>query len=161
MLLFTLITASTQPSLAASELLQSRPVLSVRPSSVIIKVGDSARINLTLINSSVDSLKICFSVEGFPTSGFITLIVPPCVNLQSSNTTVSVLTVEATPAAAPQSFNAFVVANGGNWTVKAPLSITVVPAMPAWIPWSIILVFILILIVPLMMRTKKPKHKRK
>jgi hypothetical protein len=69
--------------------------------------------------------------------------------------------VEATPAAAPQSFTAFVIANGGNWTVKAPITITVEPAMPAWIPWSIILVFVLILIVPLMIKTKKPKHSKR
>ena len=161
MLLFTLITASTQPSLAASELLQSRPVLSVRPSSVVIKVGDSARINLTLINSPVDSLKICFSVEGFPTSGFVTSTDPTCAGSQSSSPIVSVLRVEATPAAAPQSFTAFVIANGGDWTVKAPISITVEPAMPAWIPWSIILVFILILIIPLTIKTKKTKHARR
>jgi hypothetical protein len=33
------------------------------------------------------------------------------------------------------------------------------PAMPAWIPWSIILVFILILIIPLIIKTKKTRHR--
>jgi hypothetical protein len=32
--------------------------------------------------------------------------------------------------------------------------------MPAWIPWSIIFVFVLILIIPLFMRTKKTDSAR-
>ncbi len=65
------------------------------------------------------------------------------------------MNVEATPAAAPQSFTAFVVAISLNWTGRSPISITVEPAMPAWIPWSIVLVFMLVFIIPLVVKTKK------
>ena len=112
-------------------------------------------MNLTLTNSPTSSGKVCFGVEDFPTSGFVTTIVPPCEIVQSSTILVAVLTVEATPAAAPQSFTAYVVATSGNWTARAPISITVEPAMPAWIPWSIILVFVLILLIPLLIKKKR------
>src|SRR5208337_3701795 len=158
-LLCAFITAYTLSPITAPRLIQSEPVLTANPSSVVIKVGDSAKINLTLTKLPVNNLKICFDVDGFPTSGFVTLTMPSCANLQSSGQATSVLTVEATPAAAPQSFTAFVVASDGNSTVRAPISITVVPAMPAWIPWSIILVFILILIIPLTIQSKKTKHR--
>jgi len=131
---------------------QSAPTLTVTPASITIKVGDSANVNLTLSNSLL-SLKVCFEVENFPTSGFVTTFDPPCVSADSSNLAVlTVLTVEATPAAAPQSFTAYVVATGGNWTETAPISVTVEPAMPAWIPWSIILVFVLILLIPVIIK---------
>lgn len=134
---------------------QSEPTLTVTPPSITIKVGDSANVNLTLSNSLL-SLKVCFEVENFPTSGFVTTFDPPCVSADSSN--LAVLTVEATPAAAPQSFTAYVVATGGNWTETAPISVTVEPAMPAWIPWSIILVFVLILLIPVIIkRGSKPR----
>ena len=134
---------------------QSEPTLTVTPASITIKVGDSANVNLTLSNSLL-SLKVCFEVENFPTSGFVTTFDPPCVSADSSN--LAVLTVEATPAAAPQSFTAYVVATGGNWTETAPISVTVEPAMPAWIPWSIILVFVLILLIPVIIkRGSKPR----
>ncbi|MGA3404368.1 MAG: hypothetical protein ABSD49_01400 [Candidatus Bathyarchaeia archaeon] len=133
---------------------QSGPIIAVNPSSVVIKVGDSTSVNLTLTNSPASLGKVCFGVEDFPTSGFVTTIVPPCATVQSS-IPVAVLTVEATPAAAPQSFTAYVVATSGNWTGRVPISITVEPAMPAWIPWSIILVFVLILLIPLMIKKKR------
>jgi len=134
---------------------QSEPTLTVTPASITIKVGDSANVNLTLSNSLL-SLKVCFEVENFPTSGFVTTFDPLCVSADSSN--LAVLTVEATPAAAPQSFTAYVVATGGNWTETAPISVTVEPAMPAWIPWSIILVFVLILLIPVIIkRGSKPR----
>lgn len=147
------------PSVVVPTPLQYVPVLTANPSSVVIKVGDSAKINLTL-TAPVSPLKICLGVNGFPTSGFVTSIVPVCTSLQSGPT-ISVLTVEATPAAAPQSFTAFVVASSGNWTTRVPINITVEPAMPAWIPWSIILVFMIILILPLTIKTKKTKRKRR
>jgi hypothetical protein len=132
--------------------------LIVNPASVVIKVGDSVKINLTLTNFALNPSKICFSVDGFPTSGFVTSIVPACMSSQSGET-VSILRVEATPAAAPQRFTAFVVATDENWTARVPIVITVEPAMPAWIPWSIILIFILILIIPLVIKTKKTPHR--
>jgi hypothetical protein len=151
----------TLSTISASRLWQSEPNLTVNPSHIVIKVGNSARLNLTLTNLRVKSEKVCFGVEGFPTSGFVTSAVPACAISQSSDRAASILTVEATPAAAPQSFTAFVVASSGNWTAKAPISVTVEPAMPAWIPWSIILIFILILIVPFAIKTKKTKPSRR
>ena len=133
---------------------QSGPTLSVTPPSVVIKVGDSANVSLALSNFPSDVNKVCFVVEDFPTSGFVTTFDPPCLSAKSSN--LAVLTVEATPAAAPQSFTAYVVATGGNWTGRAPINVTVEPAMPAWIPWSIILVFVLILLIPVIIK-RKPK----
>jgi hypothetical protein len=153
--------AGTVSANAASRLWQSEPGLIVNPSNVVIKVGNSARVYLTLTNLHVKSETVCFSVEGFPTSGFITSAVPACANLQSSGRATSNLTVEATTAAAPQSFTAFVVATSGNWTMKAPISIIVEPAMPAWIPWSVILIFVLILIVPIAIKIEKTKPSRR
>jgi len=99
--------------------------------------------------------KVCFGVEGFPSSGFIESFDPACVNPKPDSETVTRMSVEATPAAAPQNFTASVVAIGPNWTVRSPINITVEPAMSAWIPWSIIFVFVLILIIPLLVRTRK------
>jgi len=130
---------------------QSGPILSVTPDSVVIKVGDSANVSLVLSNSPSD-FKVCFGVEDFPNSGFVTTFSPPCVRTESPN--FAVLTVEATPAAAPQNFTAYVVATSGNWTSRAPINVTVEPAMPAWIPWSIILVFIIILLIPVIIKRK-------
>ena len=109
--------------------------------------------------------KVCFAVKGFPTSGFVASIVPTCANLQESGSTISVLAVEATPAASPQSFAAFVVASSGKWTERVPFSITfsitVEPATPAWIPWSIILMFVLILLMPSTAETRETKRPRR
>lgn len=87
-------------------------------------------------------------------------MVPACVNLQQSDPVSSVLTVEATPAAAPQSFTALVVASNGNWSRSVPLDITVESAIPAWIPWSIILAFVAILTIPLALEFKKTRLPR-
>ncbi len=135
---------------------QSEPTLTVTPPSVAIKVGDSANVSLALSNSLLSFNKVCFEVEDFPTSGFVTTFDPPCVTSDSSNH--AVLIVEATPAAAPQSFTAYVVATGGNWTERAPINITVEPAMPAWIPWSIILVFVLVLLIPVIIK-RRPRQR--
>jgi cobalamin synthase len=105
--------------------------------------------------------KICFTVTDFPSSGFVTSIKPACEASPFHGSAMSVLTVEATPAAAPQNFNASVIASGGNWTSQVPLGVTVIPAMPAWIPWSIILVFALIVIIPVVIRRKRTKQPRR
>jgi hypothetical protein len=131
---------------------ESGPTLTITPASVLIKVGESANVSLTLSNSPPSFNKVCFGVEDFPTSGFVTTINPACVNIESSD--LAVLTVEATPAAAPQNFTAYVVATAGNWTARVPINVTVEPAMPAWIPWSIILVFVLILLIPVIIKKK-------
>jgi len=141
---------STSATTSSSQ--QSEPALIVTPTSITIKVGDSGNVSLKILNSP-STHQICFAVEDFPTSGFITTFDPQCVRPDSSN--VAVLTVEATPAAAPQSFSAYVVATGGNWTDREPINVTVEPAMPAWIPWSIILVFVLILLIPVLIKRRK------
>lgn len=154
--------SSFAPATAMSlGLQQVGSILTVDPSSVVVKVGQSARANITLMGSSLSRGVVCFSVEGFPTSGFVTSFDPKCWKTEPSRSSVSILTVEATPAAAPQSFTAFVVANSGNWTERVPISILVEPAMPAWIPWSIILTFILILVTPLVVKKKKSKPRRR
>lgn len=127
---------------------------------MVIRVGDSAVVNVSLSDLPVSFGKVCFRLEGFPTSGFMTSIVPACVNLQQSDPVSSVLTVEATPAAAPQSFTALVVASNGNWSRSVPLDITVESAIPAWIPWSIILAFVAILTIPLALEFKKTRLPR-
>lgn len=152
-----IVSANTTTSFGT---LQSKPTLSVHPSTLIIKVGDSAKVNLTLANASAGLRRVCFGVRDFPSSGFITSVDPACTTSQS-DLAVSTLTVEATPAAAPQSFIASVVASNGNWTQTVPINITVEPAMPAWIPWSIILVFILIFVIPLTVKAKKTQHPRR
>jgi hypothetical protein len=139
---------------------QSGPILTVDPSSVVIKVGDSAIVSVSLSDLPVSFGTVCFRLEGFPTSGFITSIVPTCVNPQQSGPASSVFTVEATPAAAPQSFTAFVVANSSNWSKSVEISITVEPAISTWIPWSIILAFVVILTIPLAFEIKKTRTAR-
>jgi hypothetical protein len=71
------------------------------------------------------------------------------------------LSVEATPAAAPQNFSVFVVASSATWSERAQLGITVVPALPAWIPWAMILAFILVFISSVVVRKKRTKDSRK
>jgi hypothetical protein len=50
-----------------------------------------------------------------------------------------------------------VVASGGNWSANAPIDVTVTPAMPVWIPWSIILAFILLLTGPTLVKRMRRK----
>jgi len=143
------------PAAGSTRMLQSELTLTVDPSSVVIKVGDTARVNVTLRDVMVNAGKVCFGVEGFPSSGFIESFDPACVNPKPDSETVTRMSVEATPAAAPQNFTASVVAMGVDWTVRSPINVTVEPAMSAWIPWSIIFAFLLILIIPLLVRTRK------
>ena len=140
---------------------QAGSTLTVDPPSVVIKVGQSTRMNVTLVGSSLSLDMVCFTVDGFPTSGFVTTLEPRCWNIQPGRSTTSILIVEATPAAAPQSFTAFVVATGANWTTRTSISITVEPAMPAWIPWSIILAFLLLLVSPILIKTQRAKPRRR
>jgi len=162
--LLAAVSYATPNTAYSTSILQSEPILTVEPSSVTIKVGDTASVNVTLTNPQINPGEVCFSVDGFPTSGFIESFNPTCSNPKPFVETLTVMSVEATPAAAPQSFTAFVVATGLNWTVRSPINITVEPAMPAWIPWSIILVFMLVLIIPLFIKAKKktdPTKRRK
>ena len=139
------------------ELRQAQPTLTIDPSSLMIKVGQNASARVTLLGSPTAYGLVCFSVEGLPTSGFITSLDPECVSSEPSKVINSTLSVEATPAAAPQSFSVFVVASSATWIERAQLAITVVPAMPAWIPWAIIAAFILVLISPILVGKKRRK----
>jgi hypothetical protein len=115
------------------------------PASVVIKVGEKSEIRVTVINSEkVSGGQVCFGLEGFPSSGFRTTFTPVCVDPQTGIFGTA-LTVEATPAAAPQNVTAYIVATGGNQTAQTVLKITVEPAMPAWIPWAGLLLFFSVL----------------
>jgi hypothetical protein len=135
--------------------------LTIDPSAVTIKVGDSASVNLTTISSSVSGSQICYSEQGFPSSGFNLTFLPECTPF-TQQTTRTLLIVEATPAAAPQNFTAAILATSGNETASAPLTITVVPAISPWIPWVGILLFFLVIGLALFVgprRSKKSKTK--
>jgi hypothetical protein len=128
----------------------------------VIKVGDKATINLTL-TSEESSGQVCFGQQGFPDSGFTLTFLPQCT-LITQRITRAQLIVEATPAAAPQNFTATILATVGNQTASTPLTITVIPAIPAWIPWLGILLFFLVIGLALVVKPRKigkPKGKGK
>jgi hypothetical protein len=132
----------------------------IAPSSVTIKVGESAAVNLTVSNPTGNLTgQVCFGEIGFPDSGFNLTFSPQCSTLDRSGAR-AMLTVEATPAAAPQNFTAYITAISGNQTAQAPLTVTVVPAMPAWIPWSLVLVFFLIMGVAISGRPRRLFRRR-
>ena len=134
--------------------------LSVAPAAVVIKVGANSTVNLR-VTSGASSGLICFSEQGFPESGFVLSYVPQCAAMQQHVVSAQ-LTVEATPAAAPQNFTALILASLQNQTASAPLSVTVVPAIPAWIPWLGIVLFFLVICAALFIKPKRsPKPKRK
>jgi len=133
--------------------------LSLNPSAATIKVGDKAEINLT-VTSEPTSGTVCFSEQGFPSSGFTLTFLPQCTPVPQIGASAQLI-VEATPAAAPQNFTALILATLGNQTASAPLTITVVPAIPPWIPWLGILVFVLVMGAALFRRPRSPKSKGK
>jgi hypothetical protein len=140
----------------------SKLSLSANPSAVVIKVGDNATVSLT-VTSGTGSGQVCFSQQGFPDSGFILTFAPQCATMQQSVVSAQLI-VEATPAAAPQNFTALVQATLGNQTASTPLTVTVVPAIPAWIPWLGILLFFLVIGAALFIKPRKstkPKLKGK
>jgi hypothetical protein len=119
--------------------------VATQPTSVVIKVGDKALINVTIINpEKIRGGQVCFSLEGFPASGFRTSFAPECANSRNGGFG-TILTVEATAAAAPQTVTAYVIANSGNQTAQAVLNVTVEFAMPPWIPWLGLLLFFVLL----------------
>lgn len=137
MLLLTDVAYSNQPS-------EVRFGVTVVPSSVVIRVGEKVRINVTVTSAETGPIgQVCFSLQGFPDSGFRTSFFPECATSQSSKVT-AVLTVEATAAAAPQSFTAFVIARSDGQTMQAALDVTVEPAFPPWVMWLGLLLFLLI-----------------
>jgi hypothetical protein len=123
----------------------------------VIKVGENATINLTL--TSAASSQVCFGQEGFPSSGFILTFLPQCAAVQQPITRTK-LNVEVTPAAAPQNFTALILATLGNQTASTPLTITVVPAMPAWIPWLGVLLFFLVIGAALFINPRKSAKRK-
>jgi hypothetical protein len=131
----------------------------IQPSSVTLKVGQKANISVTVISpEGVGGAQACFSVEGFPNSGFRASITPLYSDSQHG-ALGTILTVEVTPAAAPQTVTAYVIANNGNQTAKAVLNVSVEPAMPAWIPWLGLLLFFVLLGVGIAWRPRLPKRK--
>jgi len=134
-------------------------VLTVDPSAVTIKVGDTASVNLTIISTGSAGSRVCYSEQGFPSSGFNLTFLPECTSL-TQDTTRTLLMVEATPAAAPQNFTATILATNGNETASAPLTITVVPAIPPWIPWLGILLFFLVIGLALFVGPRRPKKSK-
>jgi hypothetical protein len=131
----------------------------IQPSSITLKVGEKANITVTIINpENVGAAQVCFSVEGFPNSGFRTSIAPLCTDSQHG-VIGTTLTVEVTPAAAPQTVMAYVIANSGNETAQAILNVSVEPAMPAWIPWLGLLLFFILLGVGIAWRPKLPRRR--
>jgi hypothetical protein len=144
---FTTTAYSTRPSEAGF-------AVTVVPSSVVIKVGEKISVNVTVTGAEASPIgRICFSVQGFPDSGFRESFLPECATSQS-NRMAAILTVEVTAAAAPQSFTAFIVAHSEAQTAEATLDITVEPAFPPWIAWVGILLFLLILGVAIMGRPR-------
>lgn len=119
--------------------------LTIDPSSVVMKVGEKARINVTVTTpEALGTGQICFEVQGFPESGFRTSFLPECAAPQLGAIR-TVLTVEVTPAAAPQNVTAFVIVRSSTQIAQATLLVTVEPAMPAWVPWLGLLLFFSIL----------------
>jgi len=131
--------------------------LSDNPSAAVIKVGDKATIYLTLTSVGASG-SACFGEQGFPNSGFTLTFLPQCVQVQPM--TSAQLIVEATPAAAPQNFTAIILATLGNQTVSTPLTITVIPAIPAWIPWLGILLFFTVIGLALTVKPRKLRKRR-
>ena len=68
----TLIPQTIAPTLAKrDQALDTAFGVTVTPSSVVIKVGEKVNVNVTLTNAGAAGL-VCFSLEGFPESGFRT-----------------------------------------------------------------------------------------
>jgi hypothetical protein len=131
----------------------------IQPSSITLKVGEKANITVTIINPErVSGAQVCFSVEGFPNSGFRTSITPLCSDARHGVISTT-LTVEVTPASAPQTVTAYVIASSGNQTAQAVLNVSVEPAMPAWVPWLGLLLFFVLLGVGIAWRPRLPKRK--
>jgi hypothetical protein len=131
----------------------------IEPSSITLKVGEKGNITVTILNPErVGGAQVCFAVDGFPTSGFRTSITPLCSSSEHG-VIGTTLTVEVTPAAAPQTVTAYVIAISGNQTAQAVLTVSVEPAMPAWVPWLGLLLFFVLLGLGIAWRPKLPKRK--
>ena len=136
----------------------SNLTLSANPSAAVIKVGDKATINLTLTSVAISG-SACFGEQGFPDSGFTLTFLPQCAQVQQAMTSAQLI-VEATPAAAPQNFTATILATLGNQTASTSLTITVIPAIPAWIPWLGIVLFFIVIGLALMVKPRKLRKEK-
>jgi hypothetical protein len=132
----------------------------IDPSTVLVKVGDKAEINVTITNPQlVNGTQVCFSLDGFPASGFRTSFNPACSDSQHGFGTI--LTVEVTPAAAPQTVTAYVIASSTGQSAQAVLNLSVQPAMPAWIPWLGLMLFFAVLGIAIFWKPKLPGKRTK
>ncbi len=133
--------------------------VTVEPSSVVIKVGNKSEIKVTVTNpEKVSGAQVCFNLEGFPATGFRTIFTPECADSQMGNVG-TVLTVEVTPAAAPQNVTAYIIAVSGNQTAQTVLNIIVEPAMPAWIPWAGLVLFFSVMGIAIALKPRMPRRK--
>ena len=144
------------PAYAQISVSGSQLTLTTDPSGAVIKVGDKAGFNLT-VTGAPEGGTVCFGQQGFPSSGFILTFLPQCAAVQQGLASGQLI-VEVTPASAPQNFTALILATIGNETISAPLTITVVPAIPPWIPWLGILVFFIVIGTALFVRPKRSKE---
>jgi hypothetical protein len=131
----------------------------IQPSTITLKVGEKGNITVIITDPErVSGTQVCFSVDGFPNSGFRTSITPLCSSSEHG-VVGTILTVEVTPAAAPQTVTAHVIAISGNQTAQAVLTVTVEPAMPGWVPWLGLLLFFVLLGVGIAWGPKLPKRR--
>lgn len=134
--------------------------MTVVPSIVVIKVGEKATINITVTSGETAAIEqICFSLEGIPSSGFRTSFLPECAAFELGKVT-AILTVEATPAAAPQTVSAFVIGRSGSQVSRDGIEITVEPAFSPWIAWAGILLFFLMFGLSVMGKPKLDMKKK-
>jgi hypothetical protein len=133
--------------------------VTVVPSSVVARVGEKVRINVTATSAETPPIgRVCFSVQGFPDSGFSASFLPECATSQS-NRIAAILTVEVTAAAAPQRFTAFIIARSESQTAQTTLDVTVEAAFPPWITWVGLLLFLLVLGMAIMGKPKLPTQR--
>jgi len=157
--LLFLATCNLMPGVYSQEVSGTRLGLLTNPSAAVIKVGDKSAINLTATGGPIPGV-VCFSEQGFPSTGFTLTFLPQCAYSQDGVASAQLI-VQVTPAAAPQNFTALILATLGNQTASAPLTITVVPAIPAWIPWLGVLVFFLVIGAALFVKPRRCKRKGK
>jgi hypothetical protein len=135
--------------------------VALSPSSIVLKVGDTGAINVTVTNpDKVNGTQVCFTLGGFPSTGFRTSFAPQCSSLQNGGF-ATVLTIVVTPASAPQTVQGIVTASSGEQSAQATLNLTVEPAMAAWIPWLGLILFFVILTVAVLWKPKMPGKARR
>lgn len=133
--------------------------VALSPSSIVLKVGEKAGINVTVTHpEKVNSTQVCFTLEGFPSSGFRTSFNPVCSNSHDGGFD-SVLTIEVTPASAPQTVQGIVIASSAGQSATAVLNLTVEPAMSPWIPWLGLILFFSVLTLAIVWKPKLPGRK--